>query len=299
MEQVAPGVVEIRDASDPYGTGFVIDKRRGFVVTAAHVVSGLDELKVRYRDHIESAQLYGENPCSDLALLKVDSLPPGTKALSFGNSATVKAGQAVAGFGLPITLQSTSQNEKLIANFGYLTADGTIEATPDPSSPKYASVIQHQAPTTEGNSGGPIVDEFGRVIGMDVLGNPDATSQGYAVSSNYIKRLLPKLEQGRFVGYIGIFVEPPDYRSKEEVQDMDWKIKAPKHGVAIYTIDSGSPADNHNFYYGDYIHDVNHKVVNSMADLCDILQSHEGEVIRIAGKDIGSGRPYDEPVRVR
>jgi S1-C subfamily serine protease len=192
------------------------------------------------------------------------------------------------------------QTEKLVSNFGYLTADGTVQATPDdPSIPNYASVIQYQAPTTQGNSGGPVVDRFGRVIGMDAFGNSDATNQGYAVSSNHIKRLLPKLEQGKFVGYIGIFVEPPDYRTTEEVQDMDWNIKTPREGVAVWAVDSGSPAADHNFAYGDYIHEINGKVINSMADLCDIVQSHGGEVIRIAGKEVDTGREYVEPVKVR
>jgi S1-C subfamily serine protease len=299
VKRVARGVVEIRDASDAYGTGFVIDKHRGFVLTAAHVVAGLDEVKVRFRNQIVSAEVYGENPCSDLALLKVDALPPQTEPLSFGNSAIIEAGQPITTFGFPITLQNDSRNEKLIANFGSLTADGTVEATPDPSSPKYASVIQHQAPTTQGNSGGPVVDSSGRVIGMEVFHNPDATSQGYAVSSNYIKRALPKLEHGKFVAYIGIFVEPPRYRTREDVRDMDWKIKTPKKGVAVYTLDPGSPADRHNFYYGDYIHDINHKVINSMTDLCDILESHEGQVITISGKEVDTGRGYSEPLRVR
>src|SRR5436190_7800430 len=139
VKRVARGVVEIRDASDAYGTGFVIDKRRGFVLTAAHVVAGLDEVKVRFRNQIVGAQVYGESPCGDLALLKVDALPPATQPLSFGNSAIVEAGQPITTFGFPVTLESERQNEKLIANFGSLTADGTVEATPDPSSPKYAS----------------------------------------------------------------------------------------------------------------------------------------------------------------
>jgi S1-C subfamily serine protease len=205
----------------------------------------------------------------------------------------------VAVFGFPSTLQKEGQYAKLHSTFGFLTADGTTEATADASSPEYASVIQHQAPTTQGNSGAPVVDSFGRVIGMEVFTNTDATNQGYAVSSNHIKRLLPKLERREFVSYIGIQVEPPDFRTRDEVEDMDWKIKPPKEGVAIYTVDAGSPADNHNFYYGDYIHDINHKVVNSMADLCDILESHEGETITIEGREVDTGREYAERVKVR
>jgi serine protease Do len=299
VEQVSRGVVEIRDASDGWGTGFVVDQRRGLVLTAAHVVAGLDELKVRYGDQIVSARLHGEIPCDDLALLQVDALPSATRALSFGDSATVKAGQPVAAFGFPDTLQSSSQTERLVSTFGFVTADGTVEATTDDSVPKYASVIQHQAPTAPGSSGGPIVDESGRVIGMEVAANSDAENQSYAISSNRMKRLLPKLARGKFVAYIGIFVEPPDLRTDDEVRDMKWKIKTPKDGVAIYTIDSGSPAERHNFYFGDYIHDVNRKVVNSMADLCDVLQSHEGEVVTIRGKEVDSGRQYAEPVKVR
>ena len=75
--------------------------------------------------------------------------------------------------------------------------------------------------------------------------------------------------------------------------------KTPKKGVAIYSVDPGSAADTHRFYYGDYIHDINHKVINSMSDLCDVLQSHEGEVITISGKEIDTGRGYSEPLRVR
>jgi serine protease Do len=298
VDEISRGVLEIRDDSDGLGTGFIVDQRKGFVLTAAHVVAGLDNVKVRYGDQVQSAQIYGEDPCNDLALLRSDPLPPGMRALSFSTS-PVEAGQPVMVLGYPATLQrSARRHAKLVSTFGAVTVDGTIEAAPDGSSGRYTSVIQHQAPTTGGDSGGPVVDSSGRVVGMEVFHNEDAPNQGYAISSHYITRHLPKLEQGKFIAYVGIFVEPPRLRTREDVRDMNWKIKTPKKGVAVYISDPGSPAQRHNFYYGDYIHDVNRRVVNSMEELCDILQAHEGEEIRIAGREVDSGRPYVEYVTV-
>jgi S1-C subfamily serine protease len=299
VRDVSRGVLEVRDSDDPYGTGFVIDKERGFVLTEAHVIAGLDQLKLRYGNQLVNAELHGEDPCNDLALLRVRHLPSETRALPFGDSSSAKAGQRITVLGFPDTLQDKPKDQKLVATSGQLTIDGTIEVGSDGSTPTSASVIQHQAPTAGGNSGSPIVDDEGRVIGMHEFHNTDVPNQGYGIASNYIKRLLPRLEQGDFVAYIGIFVEPPGSRTRDEVADMDWKIKTPRRGVAVYSVDVDSPAEEHGFSYGDYIHDINGHVIESMDDLCKVLRANEGKKIEIAGKEVDTGQPYLEPVRVR
>ncbi len=279
---VSPGVVEVRDSQQRWGTGFIINKPEGLVVTAAHVTSGLASLKVRYIDQTVSARLLGTDPCNDTSLLQVQGLPAETKALKFGNSDTVKSGQVITVLGFPTTLQSSSQNEKLVSNQGKITADGTVEATPESWLPTYHKVIQHDAASTHGDSGGPVVNRFGKVVGMEVLGNPDAASQGYAVASSFIKSLLPDLKSGKNRAYIGISVEPPSARSDQEVKDMAWTYDPFDYGVAVFSVDPASPASD-KLEFGDYIRNINGQEVNSMSDLCDILVTNQGKQIDING----------------
>ena len=303
VRQVSKSTVEVfgKEGSDEFGgTGIVLDPQKANILTAAHVVAGLASVKIRYKDTTTSAQVIGEAPCEDIAVLRVEDPPPGLRAMKLGSSANLHAGQTVTALGFPQSFQNPSEHEKLVSVDGTTSVDGTVDATPDPGLPEYTSVIQHQAPITHGDSGGPLVDRKGRLVGMNVLGNPSAETQNYAIGIDHIKRYLPQLEAGKFVAYLGWDLVPASELSQKDTNNLGWRYKSGGVGMAILGVETDSPAANHHFTGGDYFEDINGTQINSISDECDILNSNRGRIIEVKGYDLyKTGKPYYVKMRVR
>jgi S1-C subfamily serine protease len=280
------------------GTGIVIDAQKGLVLTAAHVVAGQNALKARYNDQTTPIQVIGSAPCEDMAVARMQSPPAGIQSIQFGKAADLKAGDQVTVLGFPESLQNPAHNQKLVSGSGSVSVDGTVEATPQPDLPTYASVIEHQAPITYGDSGGPLVDSKAHLVGMNVLVNPEATNgqQGYAISADHIQQLLPKLEAGKYLAYVGWSLEPLSVNGVNgNLHKYSWQYTPDYHGGLVVTgVDSDSPADTQGrFFAGDYITDVNGQTVHSFQDVCDIFQSNEGHKVAVAGSNLSTnGKNY-------
>jgi S1-C subfamily serine protease len=170
IETSVPSVVTIRtDVSQ--GTGFIIDSE-GYVVTNFHVVDGATAATIityDYEDH--QVSLIGSYPDLDIALLKIS----GTyDALELGNSNDIQVGERVIAIGNPLGLQfSVSQ--------GIVSA---VHRTGPNGLPVY---VQTDAALNPGNSGGPLINTRGKVIGINNFKAGDSESLGFALESNYIK----------------------------------------------------------------------------------------------------------------
>jgi putative serine protease PepD len=255
------------------GTGFVYD-RNGDIVTAAHVVSGASKISVRFRDGTTAkATLVGADPSSDTAVIKVAVPASSLTPLALGDSSTVEPGEGVVAIGSP---------------FGYaesITAGIVSAVNRDIQAPNgYAipNVIQTDAAINHGNSGGPLIDASGKVIGVNVQiatdsqgGASDNAGVGFAVPSNAVKTAVNDLIAGRTVPhpYLGVSVVDPPSGS----------------GAQVGTVRAGSPAASAGLKSGDIITKVDGVKVTSPDELTAIVSRHQpGDTLRLTVERSGS-----------
>jgi putative serine protease PepD len=159
VERVQPSVVTVR-VSGAIGSGFVVSTE-GYVITNDHVVEGADDtLSVSFHDgSTAAATLVGRDPESDIAVIKVAK--EGLIPVALGNSDEIAVGDPVLAFGSPLALVNTVTQ-------GIVSAlDRTIQAGEETGTRRYYAAIQTDAAVNQGNSGGPLVDGAGRVIGVN------------------------------------------------------------------------------------------------------------------------------------
>jgi len=217
IKQATPSVVRI-EGSEGGGSGFVIDAARQLVLTNAHVVAGKNggALKAQVGNETTTTtpvRIVGVSPCDDLAVVKLVNPVPNLKALPLGTNAKVTPGEQVTVMGFPGSLQSGSgsgQASTVVPNTGTVSQaniqvnTNSSEPNFDPNLPSYQSMVVHQAPVNHGDSGGPLLNAKGEVIGVNTLTNEGQTQgQYYAIAIAYAARLLPDLEAGRSHAYIG------------------------------------------------------------------------------------------------
>jgi S1-C subfamily serine protease len=313
VAKVAPSVVEISGQEGNLqvgGSGVVIDASRGLVLTNAHVVAGLASISAKVGDNASSegpARVIATSPCDDLAVVQLIDKPTGLQALPLGSSAGVVSGQGVTALGYPASFANPTQ-QTVVSTTGTVSSPN-VPADPSPDLPHYASTIQHQAPINPGNSGGPLVDQQGRLIGINTLGN---TQQGgraiqgqyYAISIDHIKQLLPALEAGHSQADVGWDLVPLNEvdLSQEFGQDPRWNdaglgarvaqaVSKPPVSTGLYVrgAATGSPADKANLGYGDLIDHIEGTPVQTVADVCSIVQSHSpGSTLFVHGEYLNS-----------
>lgn len=291
------------------GSGVVVDAARGLVLTNAHVVAGVSALKAKVGDDPSTegpARVVAQAPCEDLAIVQLVDKPANLQALPLGDSSQVRAGEHVTALGYPASFENP-ESQTVVSTSGTVSSPN-VAAEPDPSLPKYVSTIQHQAPINPGNSGGPLVNDYGQLIGINTLGNTEQggrTIQGqyYAISVNHVKTLLPELEAGHNRAYVGwdlasiaavdlapIFANDPLFHSSAMGSQVQAELKS--HGVEglyVWGTDTGSPAKKARLYYGDLITSIEDTPVRSVADACDILESHgPGDKLVVRGVYLNS-----------
>jgi S1-C subfamily serine protease len=216
-ERAAPGVVQITSTTritdigpflgstpqEALGSGFVVDKA-GHIVTNYHVVQGADQIRVSFsnRDTVE-AQLVGTDPSTDLAVVQVETGASALTPLPLGDSDRVLVGDQVVAIGNPFGLART-------ATAGIVSAVQRFITSPDPRF-TIDHVIQTDAPINHGNSGGPLLNTRGQVIGVNTKIKTDGVSSGnvgigFAVPSNTVKDVVAQLlRTGRVDhAYLGI-----------------------------------------------------------------------------------------------
>jgi putative serine protease PepD len=238
----SPGVVEIavtgvddspfgNGTQQSQGTGFVVDEQ-GHVVTNQHVVGGATAIRVTFADgSTYRATVVGQDASTDIAVVKVAAPAAELHPLAFGDSSAVAVGQAVVAIGSPFGLQNT-------VTTGIVSAVGREITSPDRT--PIENVIQTDAAVNHGNSGGPLLDLRGRVIGVtsqieSSSGGSDGV--GFAVPSNTVESVVSQLvSRGRARhALLGVQVQtlPPNVARTLGVPA----------GVAVAAVDSGSAAD--------------------------------------------------------
>ncbi len=253
-EQVTPSVVQIRAVTRlgvprnpsafgtaPFnfqrssGSGFVWDGQ-GHIVTNHHVVEGADRVTVVFADRTElEADVLGTDPDSDLAVLKVDAEEYPVAPVTLGDSAAVRSGQVASAIGNPFGQEFTITS-------GIVSAVGrTIRSGNSPFS--IPRVIQTDAPMNPGNSGGPLLDRKGRVIGVNTQIASSTGSYsgiGFAVPINTAKRVIPQLiETGEYqYSWLGI----SGASLSGDYAELNG-LPRDTQGALVIEVSAGSPAD--------------------------------------------------------
>jgi putative serine protease PepD len=220
-ERTNESVVEISTSANALGSGFVYDTE-GHVVTNQHVVAGAESIRVRFSNGSSyPATLVGTDRSTDLALLDVDAPAALVQPLQLGDSSIVRAGDAVVALGSPFGLEGTITSGIVSALHRQMTAPNNFTITDS---------IQTDAAINHGNSGGPLLDANGRVIGVNAQIESDSGGSdgvGFAIPSNTVRTIATQLiEDGTAEhAYLGV--------SLVTVED----------GVAVDEVVSGTPAD--------------------------------------------------------
>ncbi|MCL7398634.1 MAG: trypsin-like peptidase domain-containing protein [Thaumarchaeota archaeon] len=245
-EQVKDSVVLIR-ATSYYGTslgsGFVYDKL-GHIITNNHVIEGSYSITVTFLDGTSlAASVVGTDPYSDIAVLKVRPDVVTLKPLKLGNSSELMIGEQIVVVGSPFGLAG-SVTTGIVSQKGRL-----LETTYGYSIP---GVIQFDAAVNPGNSGGPLLNMKGEVVGITTaIESPISgfVGVGYAIPSTIIARVVPALiEKGSYVhSWIGI----TGTNMNEEIAGA-MKVNVTK-GVLITDVAPGSPADRAGLRGGDRV----------------------------------------------
>jgi 2-alkenal reductase len=260
-ERANPAVVTITNEVDGFGaqqvpagagSGFIIDGE-GRVVTNEHVVSGADELSVEFFDGtVVTASVVGRDEPSDVAVLQLDlsggEEVPGTVA--FGDSDAVRPGDRVVAIGSSLGVFTNS------------VSDGTVGAVDRDLGP-LRNLVQHDAEIYPGNSGGPLLNLAGEVVGVNVAGVGGGESPidaaparlGFALAANDVREVVDELiATGEVVRpYLGITGEPTD------------------DGQFVVEVQPGTPADEAGLEQGDLITALDGQSFDGETSFLDLL----------------------------
>ena len=245
--------------SDSGGSGFVVSGD-GYVVTNNHVIRGAEQVRVRMGDETFDADVKGIDPATDLALLKIDAdeeLP----YLILGDSDALRAGDWVMAIGSPLELANT-------VTVGVVSAKGRrIGISQETSS--FESFIQTDAAINFGNSGGPLVNLKGEVVGINTAINWGSENIGFAVPVNVLRDVLPQLrDEGRVRrGYLGISVSDLTPRAAEA-----FGLESTA-GAMVSQVQPGQPAEKAGIGHGDIILKIDEHAIDNTRDLIDYVSS--------------------------
>lgn len=196
LVQVANGVGTLQGT----GTGWVLDATEGLIVTNNHVVNAGTAFTVGVGVDQRPATLVTAMPCEDLAVLKVSDTA-GLVELPLGNQTDLALGADVVALGYP---GNASSGADLIATRGVVSANGIRFDVETLDVPFYPNVIQTDAAINSGNSGGPLLDQFGQVVGVNSAGTNAAENQGYAIGVDRLLELQDELRNGVSRGWNGM-----------------------------------------------------------------------------------------------
>ena len=233
--------------SQAQGSGWVYDTS-GHIVTNDHVVANATSISVMFSDGSKySAKVVGTDASTDLAVLKVNAPSSKLHPLTLGDSSKLAVGDGVVAIGAPFGLDET-------VTTGIVSAlDRDISST---NNFTISGAIQTDAAINHGNSGGPLLNMSGQVVGITTQIESDSGGNegvGFAVPSNTISTVASKLVSGQTVQhpYLGVFVQTPANRS----------------GAEVAQVKSGSPAADAGLKAGDVITSFGGQTIQSPDDL--------------------------------
>jgi putative serine protease PepD len=289
-KNVAPGVVDIvvntkssgfgDQGATAEGSGFVVDTS-GDIVTNDHVVTGATAITVRFQNgKTVKATLVGTDPSTDVAVIKVNVSASDLHPLTFASSSAVEVGQPVAAIGSPFGLPETLTS-------GIVSAvNRTITA---PNNYSISGAIQTDAPINHGNSGGPLLNASGQVIGVNAQIESDSGGNdgvGFAIPSDAVKSVADTIISGGKVqhAYLGITIGTASSGS----------------GAQVSAVKAASPALTAGLKAGDVITAIDGTAVTTADDLTAKISAHQpGDKVTLSVTRNGSTLKVDVTLGTR
>ena len=249
------------------GSGFIIDAK-GIVVTNNHVIQGAEDIMVTVNGEKEyEAKIIGADPLSDLAVLEIQSKDKFVP-VKFGDSDKARIGDWVIAIGNPY-------------GFGGTVTAGIISArNRSIGLSRYEDYIQTDASINQGNSGGPLFDMNGDVIGINtaILGQSGSIGIGFSIPSNSAKKVINQLiEFGETKrGWLGVRIQ----NVTKEIADVE-KLDKPR-GALVASVAENSPSDKAGIKAGDIILEFNGILIKEMKELPKIVaQTEVGKTVEV------------------
>ncbi|HTQ80727.1 MAG TPA: Do family serine endopeptidase [Thermoanaerobaculia bacterium] len=267
--------------SDAGGSGFVISSE-GLVITNYHVIEGATSVKVRLDNRDYPATVKGTDQATDIALLKIDAGRP-LRYLELGDSDRLRVGDWIMVVGNPLNLDKT-------VTTGVVSAKGRSIGISDIA---FENFIQTDAAINFGNSGGPLINLDGQVIGIATAINYGAENIGFAVPVNTLRDILPQLrEKGRVSrGYLGIQIQNLDYPTAQAFGLNDTE------GALVGSVDDNTPAGKAGIEHGDVIVKVDGRKVNNSRELINYV-SDKGPNATVTLGILRNGQHMDRTVKL-
>ena len=259
------------------GSGYLISSD-GYIVTNDHVAGNASQITVTLTNGKNyDGKLIGTDPVSDIALLKIDGHD--FPHVNFGNSDDIMIGEWVIAFGNPFGLFEI--NDKPTVTVGVVSALGmNLEPLNDRY---YLNMIQTDAAINGGNSGGPLVNSLGEVIGMNTLiytaGSQGSIGLGFAIPINKVKRIVNELKKNGKIDR--------DFEIGMRIQGIDESIAKYYHldrtrGVIITNVYPGTPADKAGLQAGDIILKIDKYIINNEDTVFGVFfEFRTGQVVNL------------------
>jgi len=254
----------------PYGqgSGFIVDLRKGYIVTNAHVIDNIDDKSDEIKVVLANGRQYqvkvlGKDKNTDVAVVQIKQSNfdrSGLQELKFGDSNILRSGNFVVALGAPFGLKGS-------VSFGTISAlnRANLELT------KVGDFIQTDAAINPGNSGGPLLSMRGGVVGMNTLifsQSRGSQGVGFAVPSSIVKKVAQTLiNYGKIErGYLGVLLQKLN-------DDLRLGLKLPEgiNGALIAKVKPNSAASKGGIKAGDVIVKVERRVVKHISDLVNII----------------------------
>ncbi|MFB3853673.1 MAG: trypsin-like peptidase domain-containing protein [Vicinamibacterales bacterium] len=247
------------------GSGFIIDAD-GHILTNYHVVDGADRLRVKLQDgRTLFARIVGADPDTDLALIRVDAAQSLSVA-PLGDSDRLRVGEWVCAIGNPLAYEH-SVTVGVVSYIGRKLFDASLD-----------NYIQTDAAINFGNSGGPLINSSGKVVGINAAISSRGSNIGFAVPINQATAILPQLKEFGEVrrGYLGV-------RLKEVDPDLERSLHlGSTEGALVEDVSEGSPAERAGLRTYDLIKSVDGQPVSSNDDLIRTVSARKpGSSVRV------------------
>jgi serine protease Do len=243
------------------GSGFVINKA-GIILTNNHVVAGADEVWVQLSDERRfEARVVGTDPSTDVAVVKLSRPPTDLRPVQIGNSDQVRVGDYVLAIGNPLGLGQT-------VTMGIVSAKNRMLGG---RITQYEDFIQTDAAINQGNSGGPLFNFKGEVIGINsaILNPAIAMNVGFAIPINLARQISDQIQRSGSVarGYLGVGTE-------DMTADKAARLGMPfEPGALVNVVNPGSPAAAAGLRSNDVITEVAGHRIDGSASLQRVIQS--------------------------
>ncbi|HEV7923409.1 MAG TPA: Do family serine endopeptidase [Thermoanaerobaculia bacterium] len=245
------------------GSGFIISPD-GYILTNNHVVEGASKVDVHMGadengngGRTVQAKIIGRDPQTDIALIKIESTQP-LPTVPLGDSERIRKGDWAIAVGNPFQFENT-------LTVGVISAKGRSLGLSQ-ATQSFENFIQTDAAINFGNSGGPLMNINGEVIGINTAIRGGAQGLGFATPINTAKRLLPQLREGKVVrSFLGMNIQEVNEQSRQAFGLNETR------GALVQNVTPGKPADKAGLEPGDVIVEIDSKKINNNRELIDYI----------------------------